>query len=171
MRDFGWSQDPRAAERHAYFIGRAISSSASKPPRSMRSGPILPSSGSSLRPDAMVFRSCSMLSLIHVTSQVPEIAGACLAALGHSCSRLKEQIPEFDRMIRAWHRSNKIESCGSMIVRASVRCWPRPWLAVSLTQRAFRSGRNFSAWIGAGAEAALRAGARHETAWRYRQAR
>ena len=36
--------------------------------------------------------------------RVPEIARACLAALGAQLHRLKEQILEFDRMIMAWHR-------------------------------------------------------------------
>src|ERR1017187_1893812 len=37
--------------------------------------------------------------------RVPEIARACLAALGAQLRRLKEQILEFDRIILAWHRS------------------------------------------------------------------
>jgi transposase len=40
--------------------------------------------------------------------RVPEIVRACLAALGAQLRRLKEQILEFDRMIRAWHRSNEM---------------------------------------------------------------
>jgi len=39
---------------------------------------------------------------------VPDIARACLAALGAQLRRLKEQILEFDRMITAWHRSNEM---------------------------------------------------------------
>jgi len=39
--------------------------------------------------------------------RVPEVARACLAALGTQLLRLKEQILEFDRMIMAWHRSNQ----------------------------------------------------------------
>src|SRR3984885_4259266 len=39
--------------------------------------------------------------------RVPEIARACLAALGAQLRRIKEQILEFDRLIRAWHRSNE----------------------------------------------------------------
>src|SRR5436309_12972825 len=38
--------------------------------------------------------------------RVPEIARACLAALGAQLRVLKTQILEFDRMINAWHRSN-----------------------------------------------------------------
>jgi hypothetical protein len=39
--------------------------------------------------------------------RVPQIARACLAALGTQLLALKEQILEFDRMILAWHRSNQ----------------------------------------------------------------
>ena len=79
--------------------------------------------------------------------RVPEIAGACLAALGAQLHRLKEQILEFDRMIRAWHRSNKmslrLDDCpgvGPVLATALVGSVADP--------KTFRSGRNFSAWIG-----------------------
>jgi transposase len=39
--------------------------------------------------------------------RVPEVARACLAALGAQLRVLKKQILEFDRMINAWHRSNE----------------------------------------------------------------
>jgi transposase len=44
--------------------------------------------------------------------RVPEVARACLAALGTQLLRLKEQILEFDRMIMAWHRSNQTSKTG-----------------------------------------------------------
>ena len=79
--------------------------------------------------------------------RVPEIARACLAALGAQLRRLKEQILEFDRMIRAWHRSNemsmRLDDCpgvGPALATALVATVADP--------KAFRSGRNFSAWIG-----------------------
>jgi hypothetical protein len=40
--------------------------------------------------------------------RVPEVARACLAALGAQLRMLKAQILEFDRQIMAWHRSNEI---------------------------------------------------------------
>ncbi len=40
--------------------------------------------------------------------RVPEIARACLSAFGAQLCRIKEQILEFDRLIRAWHRSNEM---------------------------------------------------------------
>jgi transposase len=39
--------------------------------------------------------------------RAPKITRACLAALGAQLRMLKGQILEFDRMINAWHRSNK----------------------------------------------------------------
>jgi transposase len=75
--------------------------------------------------------------------RVPEVARACLAALGTQLLRLKEQILEFDRMIIAWHRSNQthyIPGVGPMLATALVASVANP--------RTFRSGRNFSAWIG-----------------------
>jgi len=79
--------------------------------------------------------------------RVPEIARACLAALGAHLRVLKAQILEFDRMINAWHRSNEtskrldeIPGVGPALATALVASVADP--------KAFRSGRNFSAWIG-----------------------
>ena len=60
---------------------------------------------------------------------------------------LKEQIVEFDRMIMVWHRSNETSKRLHYIPRFG------PLLATALVAsvadpRTFRSGRNFSAWIG-----------------------
>jgi transposase len=79
--------------------------------------------------------------------RVPEIARACLAALGAQLRRLKEQILEFDRIIMAWHRSNEAS------MRLDEAPGIGPVLATALVAtvtdpKAFRSGRNFSAWIG-----------------------
>jgi Transposase IS116/IS110/IS902 family len=60
---------------------------------------------------------------------------------------LKKQILDFDRMILAWHRSDQTSK--------RLNCIPGvgPLLATALVSsvadpKAFRSGRNFSAWIG-----------------------
>ena len=78
---------------------------------------------------------------------MPEVARACLAALGNQLLSIKEQIVEFDRMIMVWHRSNEthkslhyIPGVGPMLATAMVASVADP--------RTFRSGRNFSAWIG-----------------------
>src|SRR5258705_4057088 len=111
----------------------------------MRSAPILASSGLSPRSDAMVSRNEVVAD--PSDKRVPEIVRACLAALGAQLRRLKEQILEFDRMIRAWHRSSemslRLDDCPGI----------GPVLATALAAtvadpKAFRSGRNFSAWIG-----------------------
>src|SRR4249919_2311181 len=39
--------------------------------------------------------------------RLPEVARVCVAALGAQLQMLKAQILEFDRMIRAWHRSSE----------------------------------------------------------------
>jgi transposase len=39
--------------------------------------------------------------------RLPEVARACVAALGAQLRMLKAQILEFDRMIMAWHRSSE----------------------------------------------------------------
>jgi transposase len=79
--------------------------------------------------------------------RVSEVARACLAALGSQLLGLKQQILEFDRMILAWHRSNKaskrlhyIPGVGPMVATALVASVADP--------STFRSARNFSAWIG-----------------------
>jgi transposase len=79
--------------------------------------------------------------------RVPEVARTCLAALGAQLRGLKEQILEFDRLILAWHRSNEasrrldaIPGVGPVLATALVASIADP--------KAFRSGRNFSAWIG-----------------------
>jgi transposase len=79
--------------------------------------------------------------------RLPVVARMCLAALGAQLRRFKEQILEFDRMIIAWHRSNEaskrldaIPGVGPVLATALVASIADP--------KAFRSGRNFSAWIG-----------------------
>ncbi len=79
--------------------------------------------------------------------RLPEVARACVAALGAQLRMLKAQILEFDRLIRAWHRSNEasmrldaIPGIGPALATALVASVADP--------KAFRSGRDFSAWIG-----------------------
>src|SRR6202162_5576696 len=79
--------------------------------------------------------------------RLPEVSRVCLAALGAQLRRIKEQILEFDRLIMAWHRSNEasrrldaIPGVGPVLATA---------LAASIADpKVFRSGRNFSAWVG-----------------------
>jgi len=79
--------------------------------------------------------------------RLPDVARACIVALGAQLRTLKAQILQFDRLIMAWHRSNQasrrlddIPGIGPALATALVATVADP--------RAFRSGRNFSAWIG-----------------------
>ena len=79
--------------------------------------------------------------------RVPEVARDCVVALGAQLRMLKAQILEFDRRIMAWHRSNEtskrldeIPGVGPALATALVASVADP--------KAFRSGRDFSAWIG-----------------------
>ena len=79
--------------------------------------------------------------------RLPEVARACLAALGDQLRVLKANVLKFDRMIMAWHRSNEtskrldeLPGVGPALATALVASVADP--------KAFRSGRHFSAWIG-----------------------
>jgi len=77
--------------------------------------------------------------------RLPDVARACVAALGAQLRMLKARILEFDRIIVAWHRSNDkrlddIPGVGPALATALVASVADP--------KAFRSGRDFSAWIG-----------------------
>src|SRR5262249_23816715 len=94
--------------------------------------------------------------------RLPEIARACVLALGAQLRRLKVQILNFDRQIIAWHRSNEaskrldeIPGVGPALATALVASVADP--------KAFRCGRNFSAWIGL-YQSNTRAGARTSSA-------
>ena len=79
--------------------------------------------------------------------RLPEVARACVAALGAQLWMLKARILQFDRMIMVWHRSSEasrrlddIPGVGPALATALVASIADP--------KAFRSGRDFSAWIG-----------------------
>jgi len=79
--------------------------------------------------------------------RVPEVARACIAALGVQLRALKAQILELDRRILAWHRSSEVSrrldhipGIGPALATALVASIADP--------KVFRSGRDFSAWIG-----------------------
>jgi transposase len=79
--------------------------------------------------------------------RLPENARACLLALGAQLRTVKAQILNFDRHIMACHRSNEaskgldeIPGVGPALATALVASVADP--------KAFRSGRDFSAWVG-----------------------
>jgi len=80
-------------------------------------------------------------------NRLPDVARACVVALGAQLQTLKAQILEFDRMITAWHRSSEVSKRLDDIPGVG------PALATALVAsvadpKVFRSGRDFSAWIG-----------------------
>ncbi len=106
-----------------------------------------PSSASSIRSAAPACDALRGVVADVGVSRVPELARACLAALDAQLRALKAQFLEFDRRILAWHRSNEtsrrldaIPGIGPALATAPVGSVANP--------KAFRSGRNFSAWIG-----------------------
>ena len=73
--------------------------------------------------------------------RLPNIARACIAALGAQLQMLKARILEFDRLIMAWHRSNQaskrldeLPGVGPALATALVASVADP--------KAFRSGRH-----------------------------
>ena len=79
--------------------------------------------------------------------RLPEVARACVATLGAQLRMLKARILQFDRMITAWHKSSEasrrlddIPGVGPVLATALVASVADP--------KVFRSGRDFSAWIG-----------------------
>ena len=79
--------------------------------------------------------------------RLPEVARACVAALGAQLRMLKMQILQFDRMITAWHRSSEasrrlddIPGVGPALATALVASVADP--------KTFRSGRDF--WLRSG---------------------
>ncbi len=79
--------------------------------------------------------------------RLPEVARSCVIALGAQLQMLKAQILQFDRMIMTWHKSSEasrrlddIPGVGPALATALVASVADP--------KVFRSGRDFSAWIG-----------------------
>ena len=105
--------------------------------------------------------------LLHVVAdpsdkRVPEIARACLAALGAQLLILKEQIVKFDRMIMAWPGPMKRASA-FITFPGSVRCWRPLWSRVSLTPGP--SDQDETSRLGSGSfRSSTRAGARTDSA-------
>ena len=79
--------------------------------------------------------------------RLPDVARSCVAALGAQLRTLKAHILQFDRMIRAWHRSSEasrrlddIPGVGPALATALVASVADP--------KVFRSGQD--SWLGLG---------------------
>src|SRR3974390_322077 len=113
----------------------------------MRSGLIALSLASSRPVDAAVSKSCLMSSPTLRTSKFRRSPVPAWQRLALSYTGSNRQILEFDRMITAWHRCcetsrrlDEIPGVGPALATALVASVADP--------RTFRSGRDFSAWIG-----------------------
>ncbi len=80
-------------------------------------------------------------------TRIPEVARGCMMTLGQQLQLLKAQLLDLDRRIIAWHRSSEtskqldaLPGVGPALATALVATVADP--------KAFRSGRDFSAWIG-----------------------
>jgi transposase len=140
------NQDARAAERFDASSHAASLHSPADGCPSTQSAPILPSSGSSRRLDAAVSRHYWKSSPMQMTLGSPKSRARALPLSAFSCYRSKDKILAFDRRIMAWHRSNEtsmrleaIPGVGPALATALVASVADP--------KAFRSGRDFSAWI------------------------
>lgn len=79
--------------------------------------------------------------------RIPDVARTCLTALSIQLYALREQIRILDRRILGWHRTNEAA------MRLAALPGVGPALATALVAsvadpKVFRSGRDFSAWIG-----------------------
>jgi transposase len=79
--------------------------------------------------------------------RIPHLARQCVLALGLQLQQLRMQILALDRQINAWHRANEMSR------RLDELPGVGPALATALVAsvpdaKVFRSGRDFSAWIG-----------------------
>ena len=83
----------------------------------------------------------------HEDLRVPPLARTCLAAFKSQLEALREQISILDRCITEWHRSNEV--CRRLDAIPGIGPILATALAASIADaNAFRSGRDFSAWIG-----------------------
>jgi transposase len=88
-----------------------------------------------------------LLSRIAADKNLPDLAKKLFAGYGEEYARLKEQISQIDARLMAWHKASDLSRRLAQVptlgpIAASL-------LAMKVSDpRAFRSGRDFSAWIG-----------------------
>jgi transposase len=88
-----------------------------------------------------------LLTRIAGDPTVPDLAKELFAAHGAEYAQLKAQLRAIDAKLAAWHRSNEVSKRLAEIPTIGVIGASR--LAIKVTNpKAFRSGRDFAAWIG-----------------------
>jgi transposase len=88
-----------------------------------------------------------LLGRIAATEELPELAKELFAAYGKEYAELRGQIREIEAKLMAWHKHNElsrrlVEAPTIGLIGASLLVMKVP------DPHAFRSGRDFSAWIG-----------------------
>ena len=120
----------------------------------------LPSSGSWHQSGARVSRNFSMSSPIQMTTGCPRLHGRASQHLGLNCEGSRSRF--WSSTDRSWPGIDLMRRvCGSMRSPVSVRCWLRPWLPASLTQRSFDQGatsRPGLGWCRSSTQAGARTG-------------
>ena len=78
---------------------------------------------------------------------MPELAKELFAAYGGEYAGLKRQIQEIDAKLMAWHKDNELSR--RLVKVPAIGPIGASLLAMKVPDpHAFRSGRDFSAWIG-----------------------
>jgi transposase len=88
-----------------------------------------------------------LLARVQLAADLPALARELFASLGREYARLQAQLTEIEARLMAWHRGNEgsrrlAQAPGIGPIGASMLVMKTP------DPRAFRSGRQFAAWIG-----------------------
>jgi transposase len=88
-----------------------------------------------------------LLARLENDGALPKLAKELFATLGQDYARLKVQIREVEAKLSAWHRENELSRRLAEV--PTIGPIGACLLAIKVTDpRAFRSGRDFAAWIG-----------------------
>ena len=89
----------------------------------------------------------ALLARIAQDERIPALARELVAVLGREYARLQDELREIEARLMAWHRADalgrrlaQIPAIGPIIATTLVMKTPDP--------HAFRSGRDFAAWLG-----------------------
>jgi transposase len=88
-----------------------------------------------------------LLARIAADAALPELARGLFAAYGRDYARLKEQLAKIETQLMAWYKGNELSRRLAEI--PSIGPIGASLLAMKVTDpQAFRSGRDFAAWLG-----------------------
>jgi transposase len=88
-----------------------------------------------------------LLARIAASAELPKLAKELFAAYGREYAQLQRQIMRIEARLMAWHKDNELSR--RLVEVPSIGPIGATLLAMKVTDpRAFRCGRDFSAWIG-----------------------